>query len=155
MYRWVVFMHLFATFAFLLAHGVQAAVMLKFRREADPEHSLALFNVLPSLHLLRLLTALIVITGLVAGFTVNWWRQGWMWVSLAILVAIAVLMSRYGSGYFTLIADAASRAVEAGKRGPALDEFAAVRGAWHPIGMTVFGMVGLAIILWLMMFKPF
>lgn len=155
MYRWVVFMHLFATFAFLLAHGVQAAVMLKFRREADPERSLALFNVLPSLHLLRILVALGVITGLVAGFMTNWWRQGWMWASLVVLVVITVLMSRYGSGYFGLIQQAAARAIEEGKGGPALDEFTAVRGAWHPIGMTVFGMVGLAIILWLMMFKPF
>ncbi|MCZ7545963.1 MAG: hypothetical protein M5R40_21660 [Anaerolineae bacterium] len=155
MYRWVVFMHIAATFGFLLAHGVQAAVMLKFRVEADPERSLTLFNVLPRLRLVRLTTVLIVITGLIAGFMLNWWRQGWLWASLALLIVITVLMARYGSGYFGMIAGSAARAVEAGKRGPDMDAFNAARTAWHPIGMTVVGVGGFAVILWLMMFKPF
>jgi hypothetical protein len=27
--------------------------------------------------------------------------------------------------------------------------------AWYPVGMTVIGLGGLAVILWLMVFKPF
>jgi hypothetical protein len=45
-----------------------------------------------------------------------------------------------GGRYFGECADAPPR-------GPA--------EAWHPVGMTVIGLGGLAVILWLMVFKPF
>jgi len=160
MYRWIVFLHVFSAFAWLLVHGVYAAVMLKFRGEADPERSLTFFNALPnSMRLGRFLLALVVIIGLIAGFMQTWWKQGWMWAAVALLAVISIVMNRYGAGYFDVIEKAAMRAVEQRKNQSAPptdpDAFAAARVAWRPIGMTVVGLVGLAVILWLMMFKPF
>ena len=31
MYRWIVFLHVFSVFVWMLVHGAYAAVMLKFR----------------------------------------------------------------------------------------------------------------------------
>jgi len=172
MYRWIVYLHVFAAFAFMLVHGVYATVMWKLRAEADPERSLTLFNAVPSLRLQRFLLALVVITGLIAGLIRpwwsqgwawglirSWWREGWMWTSLVLLIVITIVMRRYGAGYFTLVSRAAMRAIEERKSASALsadpDKFAAARATWHPIGLTVLGMAGLALILWLMMFKPF
>jgi hypothetical protein len=154
MYRWIIFLHQFAVLAFMIAHGVQAAVMLRMRAEADPSRNLALFAVLPSLRLLRLLLAAVIVTGLISGFMLPWWQQGWVWASLVLLAVITLAMRQFGSGYFSSVARAASRALTETNQ-PSLDAFAVARGTWHPLGTTAIGMGGIAIILWLMMVKPF
>ena len=159
MYEWLVFLHVLAVLLFLLAHGVQVAVMLRQRTEADPEVALTLFNVLPALTAVRVLLAAIVATGLILGFLRPWWQQAWMWVSLAVLVAILVVMRIWGMGYYDAIAQAATAAVEerAVDDGPTTARLAfdAARARPDPFIVTVVGVGGLASILWLMMFKPF
>jgi hypothetical protein len=158
-YPWIVYLHLFAAFVYMLVHGVEAAVMWHFSREADPERSLTFFNSLPRLTLLRVVFAWLVISGLVAGFMVPWWRQGWMWTSLAILIVMGVLMNRFGNAYFNQIARTAGGAIHEKNHETnahtGLEAFHKARRSWHPPGVTVIGLVGLGLILWLMMFKPF
>lgn len=36
MYHWMVYIHVLATFAFLLTHGVSSVVALRLRRQRDP-----------------------------------------------------------------------------------------------------------------------
>jgi len=155
MYPWIVFLHVFSAFVYMLAHGVQAAVMLKLRSEADPERSLTLFNVLDGTRVQRFTLALVVVTGLVAGFLRPWWRHGWMWTALALLVVITVLMRQFGGGYYDLVQGAAKRAVAEQQSQESLEAFAAARASWYPIGVTVIGIGGLAAIVWLMVLKPF
>ena len=68
-------------------------------------------------------------------------------------------MFKYGAGYFLLIWDAALRLIEAKKTDTDLPaaqkEFDKARNAPHAMITSVVGIVGLAIILWLMRFKPF
>jgi hypothetical protein len=145
--------------AFLLAHGVQVTVMWKMRGALDPQQSLTLFDALPSLLLIRLTLGIVVGSGLIAGFIEPWWQQWWMWLSLALLVAIWAAMWRWGGGYFGLIQETATRALEERARGPgstvAMEAFERTRKRWQPVGMMLVGIGGLAVILWLMMFKPF
>ncbi len=158
MYQWLLFLHIATVLAFLLAHGVQMTVMWKQRWEADPRHNLALFEALPELLPLRLLAGAVVDTGFLLVFNLSLWGRGWIWLSLLILGAIWLLMYRYGGGYYQLIEEAANRAIEAqgsADESAATAAFAKARMAWHPIGMTVVGIVGLGAILWLMIFKPF
>ena len=155
MYSWIVFLHVFSAFVYMLAHGVQAAVMLKLRSEADPERSLTLFNALNGTRLQRITLALVMVTGLVAGFQRPWWRHGWMWTALAMLVVITVLMRLYGAGYYTLVSGAARRAIAEQKTQESMEAFLAARTSWHAIGVAIIGIGGLAVIVWLMMFKPF
>lgn len=162
MERWVLYLHLASVLGFMLAHGVQVQVMWRQRGEPDPERNLGLFDPLPGLLLLRLLLGAVIGTGLVAGILVPWWRQWWMWIALALLLAITWLMRRYGGGYYELIQRTATEAIEAAKEGAEASDqaakraaFDAARGGWHPIVVSAIGLGGLAIILWLMMFKPF
>jgi hypothetical protein len=159
MYNWLVFLHIFFAFLFMLAHGVHAAAMLKFRGEPDPEHSLTFFNIVPQLTLTRILTALMGIPALAAAFLAGWLQKGWVWASFVIFMIISFVMYRYGSGYFALIEGAAKRAIEAKKSNTnlaaALREFNEARTAPHPLIVSVVGIAGLAVILWLMRFKPF
>ena len=159
MYNWLVFLHIFFAFTFMLAHGVHAAAMLAFRAEKDPERSLTFFNIVPELHMVRILMILLGLPGLIAAFITPWWRQGWVWASAVIFFIISFVMYKYGAGYYNMIEGAATRLIEAKKTNinleTALKEFEAARTAWHPIAVAIIGIVGLAIILWLMRFKPF
>lgn len=159
MYQWTVFLHVFFAFAFMLVHGGAAAVMLSFRKEPDPERIITFFNTLPSTTLTRVLTILMGITGFTAAFLTVWWRQGWVWASLVVFLVISYTMYKYGTGYLRLIYGAANHLIEARNTNTnveaALREFEEARNATHPMAISVVGIAGLAIILWLMRFKPF
>ena len=159
MYAWVVFLHVAAVMAFMLAHGVHVTAMWAFRREADPERALTFFNDLPTATGLRVLLAAVVISGAIAGLMGSWWGSGWIWTSLLLLAVIAVAMWRFGGGYFGLVQEAAEAAIAARAENPSNPDpqaaYDAARSSWHTYGMSVIGLGGLAVILWLMMFKPF
>ena len=159
MYNWLIFLHILFALLFMLAHGAQAAAMLKFRTEPDPERSLTFFNIVPDATMIRILTAAMGIAGLLAALITDWWRQGWVWASLAVFLIISYVMYKFGGGYFGLIQDAATRAVDARKTNTnaeaALKEYNQVRNSARPMMVSVVGIAGLAIILWLMRFKPF
>jgi hypothetical protein len=133
--------------------------MLGFRNEADPERSLTFFNIVPKINMVRYLTVFMGIPGVIAAFITPWWRQGWVWASLVVFLIISIVMYRYGAGYIGLIQGAAQRLIEARKTNTevenALKEFEAARHSSYPMLVSVVGIIGLAIILWLMRFKPF
>jgi hypothetical protein len=75
------------------------------------------------------------------------------------LAVIAVAMWRFGGEYFGLVGEAARFAIEARSADPpnpaSMAAYDAARGSWHTMAMSVLGLGGIALILWLMMFKPF
>lgn len=159
MYEWLVFLHVAAVLAFLLLHGAHVAAMWKMRAEADPEVSLTLFRSMSTAPWLRIVLAAVVGTGVLVGFMGDWWDRGWMWASLAILVAIWAAMWRYGGGYFGLVNDAATNAIEARASAAgdsaAQEAFDVARRSWYAPAVMAIGLGGLALLLWLMVFKPF
>ena len=159
MYEWVVFVHVASVLGFMLAHGVHVVAMWAFRGEADPERALTFFNDLPKVTGLRILLAVIVGSGVLAGFMGSWWDRGWIWVSLATLIAISAAMWQDGGAYYGRVEEAAMEAIAARAGDPtddmALHAFHMARQGWQPVGMSVIGLGGMAVILWLMMFKPF
>ncbi len=159
MYEWLIFLHVAAVLAFMVAHGAHITAMWRMRAEADPAVSLTLLNAVGSVGLLRIWLAVVVGTGVLAAFMGSWWTSSWIWTSLAMLVVIWVAMWRYAGHYYGLVEDAATRAIAArasdAPDAAAQQEFDAARRGWQTIGMTGIGFGGLAVILWLMMFKPF
>lgn len=159
MYPWLIYLHVFAVLCFLLAHGVEAAVMLQLRRAAEPEKVFAMFEALSGLTLIRVLLGIVVATGLLAGVLGGSWNRAWFWLAIAVLLLITLAMRRWGAGYYTMVEDAATAVLAERQTDPtatgATERFVAARASWEPIGMTVIGVGGLAVILWLMIFKPF
>ena len=159
MYEWVVFVHVASVLAFMLAHGVHVAAMWAMRGEADPERMLTFFNIIPTATMLRVLLAVVLVSGAVAGFMGSWWGSGWIWTSLALLAVIAVTMWRFGGGFYGLLGEAARVAVEARSFDPSNPApqaaYDAARLSWHTAAVSVVGLGGVGVILWLMMFKPF
>ena len=156
---WLVLTHVAAVLGLMLAHGVHATVMWRFRGEPDPERALAFFEVVPSTALIRTLLAVVVLTGGAAAYARSSWGQGWIWTSLVLLAAIAEAMRRWGGGYYGLVQAAAEKAIADRAVDPGSSvwqaEYDAARSSWHVIGVSVIGLGGLVIILWLMMLKPF
>lgn len=159
MYNWLVLLHIFFAFLFMLAHGVHAAAMLKFRGEPDPEKSLTFFNIVPDIKFVRYLTVALGVFGFAAAFITPWWKQGWPWVSMGFFFLMSWVMYQYGAGYYNIIQGAAERLIEARKINTNLPaaqkEYDDARNAPHAMIVSVVGIIGLAIILWLMRFKPF
>lgn len=159
MYNWVVFIHVASVLAFMLAHGVHVTAMWAMRREPDPERMLTFFNDLPKTTGLRALLGVVVLSGAIAGFMGSWWSRGWMWTSLAVLAFIAVAMWRFGGEFYGQVEEAATSALDARTADPSNPgpqaAYDAARRSWATVGMSVIGFGGLAVILWLMMFKPF
>lgn len=159
MYNWLVFLHIFFAFLFMLGHGAHVAAMLKFSGEPDPEKSLTFFSNVPDIKYVRYLYIALGVFGFAAAIVTPWWKQGWTWTSAVIFAIVTWVMYKYGGGYYGIISGAARRLIEAKKTDTDLPaaqkEFDDARNAHHAMIVSIVGLVGLAIILWLMRFKPF
>lgn len=159
MYPWLLFAHIGSMLLFMLAHGVHAVIMLKWRQAEDPEFGLTLFHGVPGAGLTRLSLLAVIVTGLVLGALGGWFGQLWLWLSLGILVVQWVAMYRLGGGYYGLVQAAAQEAMaeRAGGSGStvAMERYRATRLGWQPAAMMIVGLGGVGVVLWLMIFKPF
>lgn len=158
----LVLVHVLTAGSFLLSHGVSMSVTFVLRGERDPARVRALLDAsqasYPSMY-----GSLIILflTGVLAGFTGSWWSRGWIWLSLVLLLVIAGAMYAFGVEPFSRLRKAVGLPYR-GKRGmePAVapasdDEIAEAIAGMHAERVAFIGLGGLAILLWLMRFKPF
>jgi hypothetical protein len=159
LYPWLVFLHITGAFVFVMAHGVSAIVAFRLRAERDPVRMTALMELSStsiSVMYIGLLTLLIA--GIIAALNRNWFSQGWPWAAIVVLVVVAVAMyvlaSRYYAGIREALGLASMNNKEPGPARPA-DEIVRMLDTRRPEQIADVGLVGLLIILWLMIFKPF
>lgn len=158
MYKWIVFLHVTTIFVFLVQHAVEIFVTFRLRAQQEPEGVFAIYAFMLNNNTrnLRITYSLIIVTGAIAGFMVPWWRQGWMWTALGVMIAIWIVMGRIGPIYLTAVDDITNQAIQDKADPSALDKFRNdLKARREPEVMAVTSVVGLLIILWLMMFKPF
>lgn len=164
MYSWLVYVHILATLSFLIVHGVSSVVAWRLKSRPDPATARAWLELnangaVVGVFYGSLLTLLI--SGVVAGFIGDWWGQGWIWLSLALLVGIIVGMFLLGARRYSQIRRALGMPWFDGRQEhpagePAsLEEIHALLADAPALALTVIGFGGIALILWLMMFKPF
>ena len=162
-YHLVVFLHVVSVLGYLLAHGVSASVSYAIKKERDVNRIRALLDLSATSYPTMLWTLLAVIVfGLAAAFMqMVWWKFGWIWVSIVVLVAIVVLMAIYGTGVFGEIRKAVGLPyMVKGKPFPAElaksdEEIYAAAAKVNPTLLLVIGYGGFAVIAWLMTAKPF
>jgi hypothetical protein len=164
----VVFAHVASVFGFLLAHGVSIGVLFKLPGERKLERIRALLDLSKrSIAWTYAFLLLLGVTGFAAAYIGDWWRQGWVWASAALLILIALAMDWIGDPYYDRLRVALGLEEPKAKKnapappGPLLetpaDEQALVRLLRSPRSwlLALVGIGGLATILWLMLFKPF
>jgi hypothetical protein len=162
MYEWLVLLHVAGAFLFVISHGASAWVVVALRRERDP----ARIRALADLSSTSLTTAyvgllLLLIGGIWAGISRDWFRFGWIWAALGLFIVIAVAMYAIATPYFKRLRLAlGQRVMGMPKNAPeptaAPDGDIAAIAATAPANTLVaVGLGGLLVILWLMVVKPF
>jgi hypothetical protein len=160
MYPWLVFLHVISLFGFLMAHGVSAGVYFALRRERNIDHLRLLLQLSSGSARVMLLSLLVLmVTGIIAGFMGQWWSRGWIWLSLILLVALYAAMGLLGSRLLNQIRQGIGLPSSYGQPPQAeplsVEELNALLDHIRPTRLTLIGFGGLAVIAWLMMFKPF
>src|SRR5215472_12874892 len=94
LYQWIVYVHILAIFAFLLAHGTATAITFKLRSERKIERIRALLDLSASMRVLGSVSLLaLIVAGIILGFMGAWWGHGWIWTALILLVLMSVAMN--------------------------------------------------------------
>lgn len=161
MYRWLLYLHVIGVFAFLMAHGVSAGVTFALRREGtNIDRIRSLLQMSAGGYPIAMgALAVIVVTGVVNGFVGHWWNRGWIWASIGVLIAIIGLMSAFGTSQLNKLRlglglpsvyNEKPRDVQLTS-----EEIEGLTKRINPLLLMLIGFGGLAIIAWLMFFKPF
>ncbi|MCC6618325.1 MAG: DUF2269 family protein [Chloroflexi bacterium] len=155
MYPWIVFLHVAGVFGFLITHGTSVAVMLVLRTERKRERIGALVE-LSAASMTGFYASILLLlgAGILAGFIGNWWRMGWIWISLGLFIVIAGAMYPLGSNYFRRIRTIVGMR-PSGAPMVSDEEIDEILGSGRPLLLTLVGFGGLSVILWLMVLKPF
>jgi hypothetical protein len=158
LYQFVKFLHVLSVLVFMFFHGVSAFVMMMLRRVEQPEQArtlIALRNMSGSGFGIAFI--LVPLTGIIAGSMASMWSRGWIGTSLVLFIALTVVMSLFGRRYIERVAAAVGIAQGRGKQADPtpMGDFRTVVASGSPGMLAGLGFVVLAIILWLMIYKPF
>jgi plastocyanin/uncharacterized membrane protein len=154
MHRWWVFLHIAGAFGFLMAHGVSAYVTLRLPKERDPTRVSQLLELsASSVGFMWNSIGLLLIGGIAAGFTGQFWGQGWIWAAIVILVVVMAAMYAMGTTWAKRLRTISS-AMVGGTEAVSRPQFEEILRSKRPYTIAAIGFVGLLAILWLMIFKP-
>lgn len=159
---WIKYIHVLAGFMFLLGHGASVFVAFQLKKTNDLERMKVLMDVSAAGWPVTMLSLLVLLlAGIVSGFLIGAWGRLWIWVALVLLIAITGWMfSLGGTIYHPLrkmlgmdyMIQGKPQPVEKQRPQKEILDFVAVT---RPRTMTYGGLGGYALIIWLMIFKPF
>jgi hypothetical protein len=160
MYPWLVFLHILGVLGFLMAHGVTIFAFFALRRERNLERICMLLEMSRStLVLVDISILVLLISGITAGFLGHFWSRAWIWVSIVLLIAIFVSMEMLGTKTLNKIRLAlglpSTRGEKPSLQPATLAEVEPLLPRSQPVQLASIGLGGLAVIAWLMVFKPF
>lgn len=163
-YAWMLYVHIGSVLGFLFMHGPTAGAAFAMRRTRDPAKLEVLLDI--SKFWVRasvVFLLLIILSGIALGFMGSWWGQGWIWASIVLFAAILILMNIRGTRKFYAVRGALGQEYLRGFKtiihGTGViaepDELDRSLRSIRPWELTVTSVVLLAIVLALMLFKPF
>ena len=160
MYNWLLFAHIASVAGFLLAHGTSAAMAFRLRAEKTTDGIRSLTDLSKqTTNIMYGFILLILVSGLFLGFQGQWWGRGWIWTALVVLIVTIGMMSVLGRRYSAVrgavgLPVRARRGTTTSAPGSPEDVRRVVDAT--PAGIiTAVGVVALALLLWLMIIKPF
>lgn len=160
-YDWLVYLHILSILLFMAAHGVAVIGIFQIKRARSVEAVIGVLDVsAASLGLMYVTLVALLATGVALGIMGDHWRSGWFWASLAVLVLIVAAMVPLGAIPFSNLRRTAGIPYSIhGKLFPAEpakpEEVMQLIARLRPELLTAVGILGLALVLYLMMFKPF
>ena len=161
-YPWIVLLHVAGAFGFVLAHGASAFAALRIRSEREPSRVAALLDMSgTSLGLMYVSLLVLLVAGIAAGFIGGFWGRAWIWVAIGVLVLIVGAMYPLGSLHYANVRRAVGiKPYNDPKDAPPPEplpaaELAPLLTSSRPFLLAAIGGIGLLVILWLMVLKPF
>lgn len=159
---WLKFIHVLAGFAFLLGHGAAVFVAFQLKKTKDLERMKAMMDLSAAGWPVMMLSLLVLfLAGIISGFLVGAWGRLWIWIALVLLIGITGWMFGLGARiYHPLRKMLGMEYMIQGKPQPVekqrpQKEILDIVAATNPRLMTIIGLGGYAVIIWLMIFKPF
>ncbi|MFL5755983.1 MAG: hypothetical protein ACJ77N_06750 [Chloroflexota bacterium] len=162
---WLVVVHVLSVLGFVALHGPSMVAAFQLRNERDPARVRGVLDQSGiSIGAMYLFLALLVLSGIAAGIAGGYFTSGQLWIWTAIVVLIVVIGGMYGlaTRHFIALREAAGSTSrddrEIGRTGTGVaDEarLAELLASPRPLAVAAVGIVGLAIIAWLMVMKPF
>ena len=158
-----VYVHLAGVFGFLVAHGTSGAIGLRLRKERDPERARALLDLSASaLGLANWSLLVLLVGGIGAAVKEHAFHRGWPWAAIGLLVALSTMVPLLVVPYYKEVRRVVG-AVRPRRGRPAPppgepatpEEIARVLHSPIPLCMAWLGVAALAVLLWLMVYKPF
>ena len=160
--RWLVFIHVLAAITFFLAHGTSVAMAFQLRKETKINRIRAMLD-LSATTMMWLFASFLVmgLTGLIMPFLLKIWNQVWIWLSIVLMVLVVLHMAmRNERTYKTVRKLAGLPYMQGSKEYPANPPASDEEILAHIRRISVHELVAVgyfipAVVLWLMVFKPF
>ena len=160
--RWLIFLHILSAITFFLAHGTSAAMTFQVRKETDFSRIRALLDLSWSTIILMGVSFLIMgLTGLILPFMIHTWNRGYIWLSIVLMLFVFMYMAMFNETHYKELRRLVGLPYMKGNKNlPAEppsspEEVAALLKKTSASFMVVVGYIIPAIVLWLMIFKPF
>ncbi|QQG48378.1 MAG: hypothetical protein HY247_06435 [archaeon] len=162
LYEWLVWGHIISIFGFLVSHGGSSMAVFRIKKTAEPEKLKALLELSRfSIAFSYVFILLVLGTGISLAFLGGYWGQLWVWTAIGVGFLTMGLMYPLGTGPFTKLRSALGLPTnQRGKKqepGPVADpqQIEALARSTRPVELSIVGAVGITVIAWLMVFKPF
>ena len=162
MYLFLKFLHVVATFSFMMSHGASVAFSFRLKREKELSRIQAMLDLSASMWVLFMLSLLLIlIIGIILSFMGDWWSEGWVWVSMISFLVVTIWMFYLGQKEYHPLRKAFGLPYRDTKgEHPAEEplpeeERAALIDMTKPHLMMLVAYGGFAVVLWMMMYKPF
>jgi uncharacterized membrane protein len=153
-YGWWKFIHLVGVVGFIAAHGTSMAATVLMRRVNEPQQVSGILQLsAATVNAFYFSTLVLLVGGIGAGVQGKWFGQGWIWVSLGLLVGVGILMFPMARGHFRRI----RTVLELMETGTTVsrDDFVRVLNSGNPVLTAGTGFVAILLIVYLMVLKPF
>ena len=160
--RWLIFLHILSALTFYMAHGTSAAMAFKIRKETDFARIRAMLDLSFSTMVVMGISFLIMgLTGIILPFLIHIWNKVWIWASIVLMVFVFLYMAMFNESHYKKLRRLVGLPyMIKGDRFPAEppanpEEVEVLLNKTSVIGLAVTGYLIPAIVLWLMVFKPF
>ena len=160
--RWLIFIHVLSAITFFLAHGTSAAMAFQLRKETNIERIRTMLGLSGKTIMVLFVFFLVMgLTGLIMPFILKIWNQGWIWVSIVLMVFVFFHMTlRNEKTYKTVRKLAGMPYMKGSKEYPAEPPASDEEILAHIRKISVYELIAVgyvvpAFVLWLMVFKPF
>ena len=160
--RWLIFLHVLSAITFFLAHGTSAAMAFQLRKERDFTRIRALLDLSHSTLIpLEVSFVIMALTGIIMPFPIHIWNKVYIWLSIVLMLFVVIYMLVSNENRYNKLRRLVGLPyMKASKSFPAEppsspEEVAALLQKTTVTVLVVVGYVIPAIVLWLMVFKPF